>query len=160
MPRIKKAAVEPIAETVSETQTAETEAAVVAADEAKAEPKKTTRKRAVKAAEEKAEAAPKRTRGRKKATVDTAAEAKGETPKAEAPKKTTAGKDETRVSVKIQFGGRDFSTEEILEKAKAAFAVSNEGVEIKTIELYVNADDRAAYYVVNGQVPENNKIDL
>lgn len=165
MPRTKKAAVEPIAETVSETPAVETETAALAADEAKAEPKKTTRKRTVKAAEEKTEAAPKKTRGRKKATADTAAEAKEEAPETEAPKKATtrkaaAKKDAAQVSVKIQFGGRDFSTEEILEKAKAAFSAANEGVEIKTIELYVNADDRAAYYVVNGQVPENNKIDL
>lgn len=143
MPRTKKAAVEPIAETVSEIPAVET--AVVAADETKAEPEKTTRKRTVKAAEEKTEAMTKKTRGRKKATADTAAEAK---------------KDAAQVSVKIQFGGRDFSTEEILERAKAAFSAANEGVEIKTIDLYVNADDRAAYYVVNGQVPENNKIDL
>ena len=41
---------------------------------------------------------------------------------------------------------------------EAAFAAANEGVEIKSIELYVKPEDHAAYYVVNGS--ENGKIDL
>lgn len=165
MPRTKKAAVESIAEAVSETA----EAAAVVPEEKKAEPKKTTRKRTVKAAAENAEAAPKKRGGRKKAAEADpkvqAEEVKKEEPKKAAPKKTAARKTAARkaaeqVSVKIQFGGKDISAEEILEKAKAAFAAAHEGVEIKTIDLYVNADDHAAYYVVNGEEPENNKIDL
>lgn len=163
MPRTKKAAVEPIAETVSETPAVET--VVVAADEAKAESEKATRKRTVKTAEEKVEATPKKTHGRKKEIEEKAAEAKEEAPKTEVSKKTTTRKaaekkDAAQVSVKIQFANKEISTEEILEKAKAAFATANEGVEIKTIDLYVKTDDHAAYYVVNGQAPENNKIDL
>lgn len=153
MPRTKKAAVEPIAEAVSETPA--TEAAVAAAEEVKEEPKKAVRKKTTKAEEVKTEAAPRKRCVRKKDSADTVAEKKEE-----APEKTAAKKEAEQVSIKIQFGGKDFSTEEILEKAKAAFAAANEGVEIKTVDLYVNADDRAAYYVVNGQVPENNKIDL
>lgn len=155
MPRTKKTAVEPIAEAVSEKPAVEAEAAVAAApEEKKEEPKKTTRRKTVKAMEEKPEAAPKRC-GRKKAV----AEAKEEEPKAEVSE-TVVEKAEERVTVKIQFGGKDISMDEILEKAKAAFAAANEGVEIKTVELYVNADDHAAYYVINGQVPENNRIAL
>lgn len=155
MPRTKKTAVEPIAEAVSEKPAVEAEAAVAAApEEKKEEPKKTTRKKAVKATEEKTEAAPKRC-VRKKAAVET----KEEEPKAAAVE-TAVEKTEEQVSIKVQFGGKDISMDEILEKAKAAFAAANEGVEIKTVELYVNADDHAAYYVINGQVPENNKIAL
>lgn len=153
MPRTKKTAVEPIAEAVSEKPAVEAEAAVVAApEEKKEEPKKTTRKKTVKEAE--TEAAPKRC-VRKKAAVET----EEEEPKAAAVE-TAVEKTEEQVSIKVQFGGKDISMDEILEKAKAAFAAANEGVEIRTVELYVNADDHAAYYVINGQVPENNKIAL
>ena len=156
MPRTKKTAVEPIAEAVFEKPATEAEAAVVTAEE----PKKTTRKRTPKAAEEKTEAAPKKCCVRKKAAEETMAEETKEEPKKAPAKKAAPKKEAEQVNIKIQFGGKDFSTEEILEKAKAAFAAANEGVEIKTVDLYVNADDRAAYYVVNGQVPENNKIEL
>ena len=160
MPRTKKTAVEPIAEAVSEKPVAEA-AAVAPAEEKKEEPKKVTRKRTVKATEEKSEAAPKR--GRKKAAV--AAEEPVDEKKEDAPKKAPARKDVEKktteqVNVKIHLDGKDISVAEILEKAKAAYAAANEGVEIQTVELYVNADDHAAYYVVNGQVPENNKIAL
>ena len=162
MPRTKKAAVEPIADVVSETPAVETEAAAVAPEEMKEEPKKTTRKRTAKAAAETAEATPKRRGGRKKATAVEAMEAapEKEEPKKTRTRKTAANKTDAQVNIKFQFGGRDLSTEEIVEKAKAAFAAANEGVEIKTVDLYVNADQCAAYYVVNGQVPENNKIEL
>lgn len=153
MPRTKKTAVEPIAEAVSEKPAVEAEAAVAAApEEKKEEPKKTTRKKTVKEAE--TEAAPKRC-VRKKVAVET----EEEEPKAAAVE-TAVEKTEEQVSIKVQFGGKDISMDEILEKAKAAFAAANEGVEIRTVELYVNADDHAAYYVINGQVPENNKIAL
>ncbi len=123
---------------------AETEAAPKKAA-AEAAPKKTAAKKAAAPKAEKAPAA-------KKATAPKAA-------KAPAAKKTAA-KAATDANVYIQFAGNQVAAKDILEAAKQAFAEANEGVEIKTIELYVKPEEGAAYYVVNGVGGDDMKIEL
>ncbi len=99
----------------------------------------------------------------KKATAKPAAEKKTaakneEEPKKAVVKKTSSKKETEEEKIILQFAGKEISTADVLNKAKAAFAAANEGVEIKSIELYVKPEDHAAYYVVNGS--ENGKIDL
>ncbi len=128
---------------------AETEAAPkkTAAKKTAAEnaPKKTAAKKA------EAEAAPKRTAAKRTAA-----------PKAEkAPAaRKAAAKKEADATVYIQFVGQEIAAKNILEAAKKAFAEANEGVEIKTIELYVKPEEGAAYYVVNGVGGDDMKIEL
>ncbi len=81
-----------------------------------------------------------------------------EEPKKAVAKKTSSKKETEEEKIILQFAGKEISTADVLNKAKAAFAAANEGVEIKSIELYVKPEDHAAYYVVNGS--ENGKIDL
>jgi len=153
--------------------------------EAPAVEKKAPAKRGRKPATEKKEAAEKKTAAKpaakttaKKTSVKKAAEKAVETAvetvenlvekaaeKKAAPKKTTtrktaAKKAEPQANVVIQFAGKEFQAKEILEKAKAAFAKANEGVEIQSIELYVKPEENAAYYVVNGTGSDDYKIEL
>ena len=101
--------------------------------------------------------APKKPTAEKKRVVK--ADAKNEEePKKAVAKKTSSKKETEEEKIILQFAGKEISTADVLNKAKAAFAAANEGVEIKSIELYVKPEDHAAYYVVNGS--ENGKIDL
>ena len=116
------------------------------------EPVKKTRKPRAKKAE--TEAAPKKTAAKKEAAE--AAPKKTAAKKEAAPKKTDA----KQANVYIQFAGNQVAAKDILEAAKLAFAEANEGVEIKTIELYVKPEEGAAYYVVNGVGGDDMKIGL
>lgn len=79
-------------------------------------------------------------------------------PKAEkkAPAKKAAVKkesEENKVNIYLQYGGKQFSEEEIIEKAKSA-AAAESGMKrlssIKSIEIYCKPEEHAAYYVANG----------
>ena len=114
-----------------------------------------------KAAEKKTEAAPKKTAAKKteaEAAPKKTAAKKAAAPKAE--KAPTAAKKAADATVYIQFAGNQVAAKDILEAAKKAFAEANEGVEIKTIELYVKPEEGAAYYVVNGVGGDDMKIEL
>lgn len=142
----------PVAEEV--TNTAETAVDTAApkkpgrrasAEKKDTEKKTTTKKAAAKPAAE------------KKAAVKTEAKKEDE-PKKTAARKTSSKKAAEEEKIVLQFAGKEISTAEVLSKAKAAFAAAKDGVEIKSIELYVKPEEHAAYYVVNGT--ENGKIDL
>lgn len=76
--------------------------------------------------------------------------------KAAAPAKETAKKAcakkavETKVSMNVQFGGKNYSEEEIIEAIKTAYAAEGNTDAIKTLEVYVQPETGFAYYVVNG----------
>ena len=94
------------------------------------------------------------------------AEAKKETaPKAaakkETVKKTPARKAaEPKADVHFQFDGKDLVAKDVLDQAVKAFKKAHRGVEIKTIDLYIVANEGAAYYVVNGEGGDDYKIIL
>ena len=49
---------------------------------------------------------------------------------------------------------------DVLDQAVKAYKSTHKGVEIKTIELYIVANEGAAYYVVNGEGNDDFKIML
>lgn len=77
-----------------------------------------------------------------------------EAPAKKAAPKTAEKKEEQEKSanVYLQYGGKQFSTEEIVEKAKAA-AAEEAGLKrlssIKSIDIYCKPEEHAAYYVAN-----------
>lgn len=155
----KVVAAEAPAEKTAEALAAEKKAPVKRGRKPAAEKKETTdKKTAVKPAAKKSTA---KSVAEKAVEVLTekAAEKKAVSRKNAAEKAETE-KAEAQASVIIQFGGKEILAKEILDKAKAAFAAANEGVEIQTIELYVKPEEHAAYYVVNGVGSTAYKIEL
>ena len=108
--------------------------------------KKTTKRASAKTAAPKAE---------KKAVKEPVKQAE----KKAAPRRAAAKKAaEPKAAVHFQFEGRDLVARDILDQAMKAYQESHPETEIKTIELYVVANEGAAYYVVNGE--ESGKVIL
>ena len=139
MPRKKKTETAPVAEVKAEVVTEavkETVAEAPAEKPAKkpaakkAPAKKTATKTPAKAAE-------------KKTTAKTTAK----TTRATAPVET----------VKVQFGGDEYDFAEIKKAVEADYKSKFKG-KVKTIEFYIKPEDKAVYYVINGDF--SDKIEL
>ena len=135
-------------------------------EEVKAAPTEAESKTAVKAepkaapAKEEAKAAPARKPAAKKPAAEKAA-VKAAPAKKPAAKKPAAKKAaEPKASVHFQFDGKDLVAKDILDQAMASYKKSHKGTEIKTIELYIVANEGAAYYVVNGEGGDEFKVML
>lgn len=94
-----------------------------------------------------------------------AAEAKEAVKKAPAKKpaakRTTAKKAvEPKMEVHFQFAGKDILAKSVLDQAVEAYKSTHKDVEIKEVELYVVAEEGAAYYVVNGEASDDFKVML
>ena len=74
-------------------------------------------------------------------------------PAAKTPKAATAPKE----TVKIQFGADEYDFAEIKKAVEADYKSKVKG-RIKTVEIYIKPEDKAVYYVVNGDF--SDKIDL
>ena len=112
--------------------------------------KKTTKRASAKTAAPKAEKAP-----AKKTVKEPVKQAE----KKAAPRRAAAKKAaEPKAAVHFQFEGRDLVARDILDQAMKAYHESHPETEIKTIELYVVANEGAAYYVVNGEAHDDFKI--
>ena len=134
MPRRKKTEIAPVAEVT----------AAVAAETVTETAAEATAEKPVKKSAAKKTAAAKKPATKAKATAKPAAKtAKA----ASAPKET----------VKIQFGADEFDFAEI-RKAVEADCKSKVKGKIKTIEIYIKPEDKAVYYVVNGDF--SDKIEL
>ena len=81
---------------------------------------------------------------------------KTETKKAAAPKKAVV----TKVKAAVQFGGTDVDVDALVKQAKKAYKDIHKDVSIKSMDVYINADDSAAYFVVNGEEAPEIKINL
>ena len=135
MPRKKKTETAPVAEVKAEVVT---EAVKETAAEAPAE------KPAKKPAAKKAPA--------KKTATKTPAKA--------AEKKTTAKTTRATApveTVKVQFGGDEYDFAEIKQAVEADYKSKFKG-KVKTIEFYIKPEDKAVYYVINGDF--SDKIEL
>lgn len=82
------------------------------------------------------------------------------TPAKAAEKKTTAKT--TRAiapveTVKVQFGGDEYDFDEIKKAVEADYKSKFKG-KVKTIEFYIKPEDKAVYYVINGDF--SDKIEL
>lgn len=134
MPRKKKTETAPVAE-VTAPVAAETVTETVAEAPAEKPMKKP---------------AAKKTAAAKKPTTKAKATAK---PAAKTAKATTAPKE----TVKIQFGADEYDFAEIKKAVEADYKSKVKG-RIKTVEIYIKPEDKAVYYVVNGDF--SDKIDL
>ena len=137
MPRKKKTETAPVAEVKAEVVT---EAVKETVAEAPAE------KPAKKPAAKKAPA-------KKTAT-------KAKTPAKAAEKQTTAKTTRATApveTVKVQFGGDEYDFDEIRKAVEADYKSKFKG-KVKTIEFYIKPEDKAVYYVINGDF--SDKIEL
>ena len=164
---------EPAKET-AKAEPAKAAAKTVKAESAKAiETKKdTTKKLETKAgvlvdtpaAEEKkaatAKTAAKKTTAKKATAAKTTAAKKTAAKKTTATKKAAAKKAEIKTEMYLQFSGKEYSQEEILQKAKDIWTYDlHQNVDdIKDVQLYLKPEESAAYYVVNGV--ESGKVVL
>lgn len=163
-----KTAAGPAEETVKQVVEEEVKAAAPAAEapaakETKAPAKKApAKKETVKKEPVKKEAVKKETVKKETAKKETEkkAPAKAAAAKAAPAKKPAAKKAEPAAAVHFQFDGKDLVAKDVLDQAVKAYKSTHKGVEIKTIELYIVANEGAAYYVVNGEGNDDFKIML
>ena len=71
--------------------------------------------------------------------------------------KTAKAATEPKETVKIQFGTDEYDFAEIKKAVEANYKSKVKG-RIKTVEIYIKPEDKAVYYVVNGDF--SDKIDL
>ena len=76
--------------------------------------------------------------------------------KREAAKKAV----EPKMEVHFQFAGKDILAKSVLDQAVEAYKSTHKDVEIKEVELYIVAEEGAAYYVVNGEASDDFKVML
>lgn len=134
MADIKKAAAaaaKPVAKAVAATKPAEV----------KVEEKKVEAKKAV---EEKKAAPAKKAAAPKKETAKKAAPAK----------KEAAVKAVTKVSVNLQFAGKEYKAEDFEKMAKDVwqYDLGKKAADLKSVDLYVKPEENKVYYVMNGDV--------
>ena len=134
-PTLTEVKAEVVTEAVKET-VAEAPAEITAKKPAikKAPAKKTATKTPARAAE-------------KKATAKTTTKTAAKTTRATAPTET----------VKIQFGGDEYDFAEIKKAVEVDYKKKFKG-KVKTIEFYIKPEDKAVYYVINGDF--SDKIEL
>ena len=145
MPRKKKTETVPVAEVKAEVVT---EVVKETAQEAPAE--KPVKKPAAKKAPAKKTATKAKTPAKaaeKKTTAKTATKTAAKTTRSTAPVET----------VKIQFGGDEYDFAEIKKAVEADYKSKFKG-KVKTIEFYIKPEDKAVYYVINGDF--SDKIEL
>ena len=83
-------------------------------------------------------------------------EPKAEEPKAEAPKAKKApakAKKNVESVLHIQYGGRSYSQEDLMNIAKDVwkYDLKREEGELESVELYVKPEENKVYYVMNGE---------
>jgi len=60
----------------------------------------------------------------------------------------------------FEFNGIQINSDEMIEKTKEAYlAEGNSLDDVKSVKVYINANERRAYYVINGQA-ENKFIEF
>ena len=99
----------------------------------------------------------------KKPAAKRTAKAKAEKAEKEVAEKKPAAKRTTKKAVKttfvVQAAGKEVSMEDAMTKVKEVWvAAGNKETDLKEIALYVKPEDKAIYYVVNGDV--TGKVDF
>ena len=147
MPRKKKTETAPVAEIKAEVVT---EAVKETVAEAPVPAEKPAKKPATEKAPAKKTATKAKTTAKaaeKKATAKTTTKTAAKTTRATAPVET----------VKVQFGGDEYDFAEIKKAVEADYKSKFKG-KVKTIEFYIKPEDKAVYYVINGDF--SDKIEL
>ncbi len=117
----------------------------------KAEVKAAPAKAEVKAAPVKAEVKAEPAKAEVKAAPAKAA--KKPAAKKAAAKKPAAKATDVKVSVNVQFGGKSYTTEDLVKIAKDVwkYDLKQKAADFKSVELYVKPEDGMTYYVINGK---------
>lgn len=92
---------------------------------------------------------------KKAAPAKKAAAPKKETAKKVAPvKKETTVKAATKVSVNLQFAGKEYKAEDFEKMAKDVwqYDLGKKVADLKSVDLYVKPEENKVYYVMNGDV--------
>lgn len=92
---------------------------------------------------------------KKAAPAKKAAAPKKETAKKVAPvKKETTVKAATKVSVNLQFAGKEYKAEDFEKMAKDVwqYDLGKKAADLKSVDLYVKPEENKVYYVMNGDV--------
>ena len=92
---------------------------------------------------------------KKAAPAKKAAAPKKETAKKAAPvKKETTVKAATKVSVNLQFAGKEYKAEDFEKMAKDVwqYDLGKKAADLKNVDLYVKPEENKVYYVMNGDV--------
>ncbi len=63
-------------------------------------------------------------------------------------------KEEVKATINFQFGGKSYTTEDLLKSCKDVWKYDLGGKEedIRSIDLYVKPEENVTYYVINGDV--------
>ena len=118
-----------------------------------AEKKAAPAKEAVKEEAPKKEAAPKKT-----APVKKTAPAKKTEEKKPVEKKTAPAKTEVKTAVTLQIDGQDFDPVKVIADAqKAAEKIKKD---VKDVHIYINVNDQAAYFTVDGEGKPEYRVNL
>lgn len=86
----------------------------------------------------------------KKAPAKKAA-AKKPAAKKPAAKKAPAKKVEAKKTVYVEISGNQFAAKSVVDNCVKAYKAANKGATVKSVDVYINADENKAYYVVNGE---------
>ncbi len=157
----KASADKPVADKKETTKTVEKKEAAKSAEKKPGEKKETSKAAEKKTAEKKetAKAVEKKTVEKK----ETAKAAEKKTVEKKETAKTTEKKSavaKTAVStyVVLQLHGQDFEPEKI--KLDAIAAARNIKPDVKSVDVYINVAESAAYYTIDGQGSSEYRIDL
>ena len=145
MPRKKKTETAPVAEVKAEVVTEAVKETVAEAPAEKPAKKPAAKKAPAKKTATKAKTPAKA--AEKKTTAKTTTKTAAKTTRAIAPVET----------VKVQFGGDEYDFAEIKKAVEADYKSKFKG-KVKTIEFYIKPEDKAVYYVINGDF--SDKIEL
>ena len=157
----KASADKPVADKKETTKTVEKKEAAKSAEKKPAEKKETSKAAEKKTAEKKetAKAVEKKT-VEKKETAKAAEKKpveKKETAKT-TEKKSAVAKTAVSTYVVLQLHGQDFEPEKI--KLDAIAAARNIKPDVKSVDVYINVAESAAYYTIDGQGSSEYRIDL
>lgn len=93
------------------------------------------------------------------AAKTTAAKTEEKTAPAKKPAAKKAAAKAVEAKVYIEFNGAKVPVDEIVENVKATYKANGGNDEIKSLEVYVQPNESAAYFVVNGE-PTGKKMDV
>ena len=74
--------------------------------------------------------------------------------------KKATRKPAVKSSVFVQYAGKEIVEKDVVAACKKAFADLATGEDLKTLEVYINVVENAAYFVANGVASENYKVEL
>ncbi|MBD5478354.1 MAG: hypothetical protein HDR11_16795 [Lachnospiraceae bacterium] len=132
----------PAKKTAAKEAATEVKVTPVKAEKAVTEEKAAPAKAEEKAAPAKAEKVAKTTKTTK--TAKAAPAKRGRKP---------GSKTELKVSMNVQFGGKSYTTDDLVKIAKDVwkYDLKQKAADFKSVELYVKPEDGMAYYVINGK---------